>query len=171
VFAKRWNDLTTLVGELRHSVDLLDRRAEKMETILMVREPASVTSAEAYEGLRKQVVNAVSERLAHLSQLVQLDAALRNGADGDVLAKLADGWFEQASITRVVDPDHLQFDMLFDLISDGGGAVEVIEPAYVDIVTGRVIRLGRAQRLAPAQRPDSVPLTPVEASEHVMEEL
>src|SRR5579885_2330521 len=123
-----------------------------METVLMVREPSSVAAAEAYEGLRKQVVNAVSERLTHLSQLVQLDAALRHGAERDALEKLTDSWFEQASLARIDDANHPERDVLFELVSDHGGLFEVLEPAYVDTLTGRVIRPGRARR-APVPAP------------------
>jgi hypothetical protein len=137
------------LDRLRRSLDLLERRAEKMETILMVREPSSVAAAEAYDGLRKQVVNAVSTRQAHLVQLVQLDAALAAGADADSLRKLVDGWFEQSALVRVTDPDGPHRDALFDLVGDEGGPFEVLEPAYVDTTTGRPIRLGRARRRPP----------------------
>jgi len=133
---------------MRKSLDLLERRADTMQTILMIREPTSVTAGEAYEGLRKQVVNAVSERLSHLSQLVQLDAALAHGADGKVLAQLVDGWFEQAGLQRVDDFDHPNRDVLFELVENGDGPIDIIDPAYVDGVSGRLIRQGRARRIA-----------------------
>ncbi|MBB5873174.1 hypothetical protein F4553_006608 [Allocatelliglobosispora scoriae] len=146
----RGAELRSQLAKVLKLLDVLDRRADKMETILMVREPSTVAAADAYEGLRKQVVNAVSERLTHVSQLVQLDSALAHGADVEQLQKLTDSWFEQAGVTRITDPRHPQRGTLFDLVSDGGGAFEIIEPAYIDSLTGRVIRLGRARRLAPA---------------------
>src|SRR5690348_8145713 len=124
-----------------------------MDTVIMVREPSSSAAAEAYDGLRKQVVNAVSDRLNHLSQLVQLDVALTHAADGDQLAKLVDSWFEQAALLRIEDPTHPRRDAIFELVADQGGAYEVLEPAYVDALTSRVIRLGRARR-APVAAPE-----------------
>ena len=82
---KRWRELREAVDQIARQLDQLDRRSEKMEVILMVREPTAGVAAEAYDGLRKQVVAAMTERMAHLQQLVQLDAALTAGAD-------ADGW-------------------------------------------------------------------------------
>ena len=145
-------ELTAALEQINRSLDLLDRRAEQMETILMVREPASVAAADAYEGLRKQVVSAVSERLSHLSQLVQLDHALRNGADGAVLRQMTDGWFEQAGLERVTDPDHPQAEVIYELLEDEGGPLQVVEPGYLDRLNGRIIRPGRALRGAPGPR-------------------
>lgn len=143
-----------LAGIIR-ALDLLDRRVEKMETVIMVREPSSAAAAEAYDGLRKQVVNAVSERLNHLAQLVQLDVALTHAADADQLTKLVDSWFEQAALLRIDDPEHPRRDVLFELVADQGGAYEVLEPAYVDTLTGRVIRLGQARR-SPIAAPEPI---------------
>jgi hypothetical protein len=149
VFGKRRAQLAAVLDDIRESLDQLDRRVDKMETILIIREPSSVAAGDAYEGLRKQVMAAVSERLAHLSQLVQLHAAVAGGADGRVLTTLVDNWFEQAALLRVDDPAHPQAHALFEVVEDRGGAAEVIDPAYVDSITGRVIRTGRIRRLAP----------------------
>jgi len=143
---KRWRELRAAVERITGQIDQLDRRTEKMEVILMVREPTTSVAAEAYEGLRKQVVTAVTERMAHLAQLVQLDAALTAGADADSVGKLVRGWVEQASLERVVDAEHPQRDLLFEMVEDLGGRPEVLEPAYVDAVTGRVIRRGSIRR-------------------------
>lgn len=147
---KRWRDLRAAVERITSQIDQLDRRTEKMEVILMVREPTTTVAADAYEGLRKQVVTAVAERMAHLAQLVQLDAALTAGADADSVGKLVRGWVEQASLERVVDPEHPQRDLLFEMVEDLGGRHEVLEPAYVDALTGRVIRRGSVRRAGTA---------------------
>jgi hypothetical protein len=154
---KRWRELRAAVERITAQIDSLDRRTEKMEVILMVREPSTSVAAEAYEGLRKQVVTAVTERMAHLAQLVQLDSALTAGADADSVGKLVRGWVEQASLERVADPEHPQRDLLFELVEDLGGRHEVLEPAYVDAVTGRVIRRGSIRRAGMSAERGSMP--------------
>ncbi|MGH3192525.1 MAG: hypothetical protein ACRDOL_35815 [Streptosporangiaceae bacterium] len=149
----RWRQLREVVDRISGQLDQLDRRTEKMEVILMVREPAAGVAAEAYDGLRKQVVAAMTERMAHLQQLVQLDAALTAGADADVIGKLVRGFADQASLGRVTDAEHPDRDMLFELVDDLGGRPEVLEPAYVDMITGRVIRRGSMRRAAPPALP------------------
>jgi hypothetical protein len=152
---RRWRELLGAVGRMSAQLDHLDRRAEKMEVILMVREPSTAVAAEAYDGLRKQVVTAVTERMAHLAQLVQLDTALTAGADAESVGKLVRGFLEQASLDRVTDPDQPERDLLFEMLEDLGGQHEVLEPAYVDAITGRVIRRGTMRRAGqPDRRPD-----------------
>jgi hypothetical protein len=135
--------------EIERALDQIDRRAEKLETILLVRDPGSSAAAEAYDGLRKQLVSAVSDHLARLSQLVQIDRALRLGADVTVIQSMVEGWFESAGLVRASGNDETQADLLYELVEDLGGALEILEAAYVESATGRVIRQGRARRIAP----------------------
>jgi len=158
--------LQEALEDLADAFEKMDRRAERMETILMVREPGSTAAADAYDGLRKQVVSAITERLAHLSQLVQFDAAIRNGAGADVLGKMVAGWCESAGLMIVNSADSApaDVDILFELVEDRGGPLEVIEPAYVDTASSRIIRHGRSIRrspVAPAVPPAAGP--PAEA--------
>jgi hypothetical protein len=146
----RWDHVFASTDEIRHRLDVVERRLDTMQTILIVREPTSVSAGDAYDGLRKQVVSAVSERIAHLSQLVQIDAALAQGPGDPALSGLVDGWLEQAALRRVSDTSAADFDILFELVEDLGGDVEVLTPAYVDETTGRVIRQGRARRTGAA---------------------
>jgi hypothetical protein len=162
LFRKQWTWLESNLTRLGQLLDHLDRRSEKLETILMLREPASVTSADAYDGLRKQVVAAVSARQAHLSQLVQIDVMLQHGADTAMLAKVVPDWLEQAGLKKVTRPDQGDADLLFELVEDLGGELEVLAPAYVDDATGRVIRQGRARRAEPPAERDARPAAATE---------
>lgn len=146
----QWRELWKVIDRISGQLDQLDRRTEKMETILMVREPASGAAAEAYDGLRKQIVAAVGERTAHLKQLAQLDAALTAGASADVVAKLVRDFADQAALERVKDAEHPERDLLFETVEDLGGRYEVLEAAYVDAKTGRVIRRGSVRATAEA---------------------
>ncbi len=154
--SKRWRRQQETLSQITDLLDRLERRTEKMEVVLMVREPSSTAAADAYEGLRKQVVTAVTERMAHLAQLAQLDAALDHDADPASLARIVRGWVEQASLTRITDPGHPDGGLLFVNVDDRGVRPELLDPAYVDAVTGRVIRQGRI-RSHPEPPPEKEP--------------
>lgn len=147
----RWQELREVVDRISGQLDQLDRRAEKMEVILMVREPTVGAAAEAYDGLRKQVIAAVGDRTAHLKQLAQLDAALAAGAGADAAAKLVRDFADQAALERVTNAEHPDRNLLFEIVEDLGGDYEVLEAAYVDAKTGRVIRRGSMRGSAPAR--------------------
>src|SRR5262249_25152720 len=84
--------------DLARLVDKSDRSVERIELVTVVREPNTSISADAYNGLRKQVIAAAGERTAHLHQLAQFDAALRSDATLETLQALVAEWLEQASV-------------------------------------------------------------------------
>jgi hypothetical protein len=154
VFGKRREELAAL-ELMSRLIDQIDRRTERIETVTMVREPGTAAAADAYEGLRKQVIAAVSARTTHLSQLAQWDVALRHGASPADLAEMLDRWFEQAGLVKLADPADPEFARCFEFVDDRpGGPVEVLEAAYVDRTTGRLVRPGRARHAVhrPLQR-------------------
>ncbi|MFN3219825.1 MAG: hypothetical protein ACE367_25335 [Acidimicrobiales bacterium] len=127
-----------MFSRLRKIEDLLTR----IDTALVVRDPGSARSAEAYEGLRKQVAMAARSRREHLAQLVEMSDAIDRGATVDTLRERVDEWTMQAGLTRLttVDPiDHFE-------IEGSGEVVEVVEPAWIDSESGALIRSGRARR-------------------------
>lgn len=142
-------NLENLMRESKERMDQLERHSEKMELILMVREPGSAAAAEAYDGLRKQIIAGVTDRLAHLTQLVQFDAALRNEASPEILSSMVNGWIDASGLLVVFDPPHEQRELLFEVVEDLKGEPEVLEPAYVDVQSSRVIRRGRIRFGAP----------------------
>ena len=59
----RRQEIDQAVQETRDLTRQIERRLDKMETVLIIREPSSSVAADAYDGLRKQVVTALQERL------------------------------------------------------------------------------------------------------------
>ena len=61
-------------------------------------------------------------------------------------------WFEQSGLQLVTEVGHPELERYFEFIDDRtSGPIEVMEPAYVDGVTGRVVRLGRARHKSRSQ--------------------
>ena len=128
---------------IERALDALDRRFERVEVANLVREPDTALSADAYNGLRKQVIAAVSERMAHLQQLVQFRAAVEAGASSDELALVVREWCEQSDLEVVTDTS---LEGAFELVGpDGDAGRRLVRPAYIDRTTGRVIRQGIAE--------------------------
>jgi hypothetical protein len=117
------------------------RRTELIETILLVRDPGASMAAQAYEGLRRAIIDARQVRQQHVVHLAQIGAAVHSGASHDDLNLLLRDLLAQAAVTRIDEPhDPNTFD-----ISGEGEVLTVIEPAYVDAHNGSVIRQGRAR--------------------------
>ncbi|WP_156159051.1 hypothetical protein [Demequina gelatinilytica] len=128
----------------------LEREVDRIYTALVVRDPGTTLSTGAYEGLRKQVVAAASERQAHVAQLAEMDVALQRGATTDDLRNLVTQWLAQAGVERVTDPSEPH---AFDSASTPGPGMEVEVPAYRVAVTGQLVRQGRLRPVPRAEAP------------------
>lgn len=158
---RRPDELQLTLDGVSERLGRLEHQAELIKTVLIVKEPNTMHAANAFDGLRKQVVAAAAERRSHLAQLATMAVALRRARSLDDLVPQLREWMEQAGVVEVSDvpPGSLVQDIYEDL--DGAGlagaeAIDVIEPAYVDNSTGVVLRLGRARRVAPAMSDRSV---------------
>jgi hypothetical protein len=146
--SKKIDDLASKLSKIEELIDRIDRRVEKIEMVTLIREPNSGMAADAYNGLRKQVIAAVTERNAHLHQLTQFDSAVRAGASQDDLTALVRGWLAQSGIQVVSDEAIRE---AFEFVGpEDGTDITVVRPAYVDGATGRVIQSGIAERIPSA---------------------
>jgi hypothetical protein len=130
------------LAELRFGMELI-------KDIVMVREPATMQTAEAYEGLRKQVIASAAERNSHLTQLARLDAEAHRGASVEDIQLLLRDLLAEAGLHRVESVDGGS-ERLFDDLGGRGDTWQVVEPAYCED-TGRgqvrLVRSGKAQRV------------------------
>jgi hypothetical protein len=132
-------------------LDKVERGVEMIELVTVVREPNTGMSADAYNGLRKQVIASASERSAHLNQLAHFDSALRAGAGPSELEALVREWLGQASLAAVDDPAMTE---AFEVVGpEGTTGRRVLRHGYVDLTTGRVVRAGLVERFHEADPP------------------
>jgi hypothetical protein len=138
-----------LLQELLERVKGLEHEAELVRTILIVKEPNTVHAAEAFEGLRRQVIASATERRSHLVQLASMATALSRATSLDDLKPQLNEWMEQAGIDVLgTIPDGAVAGDYFDDIGGTGleGTIEIVEPAYIDSKTAQPLRRGRARR-------------------------
>jgi hypothetical protein len=162
--ARRTGDLLQeIVARLGH----LEHEAELMRTVLIVKEPTTALAADAYDGLRKQVVAAAAERRSHLAQLTAMAVAVARATTVEDLTPQIREWMAQAGVTELKElPDGVRAEDLFEDV-DGMGfkaaGIEIVEPAYLDANTGAVLRLGRARPAAEPLSAAAAEPTPVDA--------
>lgn len=147
---RRLEALEARLRTIEQLLDKIDRSLERIEIVTVVREPNTAVAADAYNGLRKQVIAAVGERISHLHQLAKFDGALRRDADLGGLRSLVREWMNQASLEVVEDPSVDAFERVGP---EDGAATRVLRPAYVDAITGRVVQGGLVERVVEASSP------------------
>jgi hypothetical protein len=148
MFGKRNRETDQLLTKMERTVDLI-------WTALIVRDPGTPLSADAYEGLRKQVIASSTARREHVAQLAEIDVALQRDASAEDLAQLVSQWLNQADIERVEDPARRE---VWETTLPAGASAEVEIPAYFDRHTGTIVRQGRLKAKA-----DRAVLEPVAA--------
>jgi hypothetical protein len=130
----------------RELLEELIRKMDRVEVALIVRDPGTSLSADAYDGLRKQVAVAARERQAHLVQLAILDEALRSTDDVSAARSVLSELMQQAGLARIEDADRPD---MYEVVAGKGTRLEILSPAYVEEATGRLIRQGSARATEP----------------------
>jgi len=135
------------LADLERMVDQIHRSIEKIEVATIVREPQSAVAVDAYDGLRRQIIAAAGERMAHLHQLAQFAEAITPTGQATNLARLVDEWMGQAGVELVEDVGDPNY---YDVLGGSGPELRMLRPAYRDCVTGRTVVMGQVERVEPA---------------------
>jgi len=137
----------------------------RLDAALVVRDPGNAHSAEAYDGLRKQIIRSGTNHRAHLAHLIALSDSLERGAGIELIRDRVKDFLAELGVRPVSD---YLYPELFDVVETIQGeqdGVEVLEPAVVEqmddgnfnpIRKGKV-RLTKGPELIPT--PDSEMLT------------
>lgn len=121
---------------------------ERIDAALIVRDPGTARSADAFDGLRKQINYAAKSRRTHVSHLLALDESIRSGGNMDLVAARLTEYLRELGVERLFDVARVE---AFDIVGDPTGDVEVLEPAIVEKEeNGRitVLRIGKARRIS-----------------------
>lgn len=73
---------------LRQELARANEKLERLDALLIARDPGNAASAHAYDGLRRQLATLASERRQHLVHLARISAALDAGVDKQGLSDL-----------------------------------------------------------------------------------
>ena len=156
--------------DLEHKFELLEdhyedlkRKYQLIETVLIVKEPGTQLAAESFEGLRKQIIAGQGERRSHLSKIVEIAVAVERGG-GDDLGARVEEWLNAADIFRLNDLASVRSEesRFFELV-DGrklspdewsDPQLEVVEDAFIDGNTQRVLRAGRVEFVVASPQPE-----------------
>ena len=126
-------------------IEALAASLERVEAALVVRDPGNARSAEAFDGLRKQIAMAARVRRTHASHLVTLAEDLRKGATLETVTKRVRDFLNELGVRQSED-----IDIPDAFVVEGEGEdVEIVDPAWVDVMedgTRIVLKQGRATR-------------------------
>lgn len=105
---------------------------------------AAGRSATVVAALRDAVLEGISAADVHRTWLAEIDRIAHNTDDVADLRKAIAAYLRQAGIERVAE---LSDETRFVVVpGEGSGSRQVIQPAYIDGISGRTILVGRVSR-------------------------
>lgn len=129
--------------EMRERLVGLETSLAKLETLLIVRDPGSALSADAYDALRRTVMFVAKSRRSHIGHLVSLKDAVQRGLSLEAVGHRIEECLSELGLEYITD---LQIDGAFEVIGGEGDLPEIVEPALVEVTDGQVtsvVRLGK----------------------------
>ena len=145
----------------RQRLENIEILLQRLEAAVVVRDPGNAHSADAYDGLRKQIIQSGKNHRIHLAHLISLSDSLQRGADLDLITDRVNDFLSELGVMRISDTNYID---LFEVVEGEGSALECIEPAVVEKLDNQTlvpIKLGKARRVPGAD--------PIEESPHVFD--
>lgn len=131
----------------RQRLENIEILLQRLEAAVVVRDLGNAHSADAYDGLRKQIIQSGKNHRIHLAHLISLSDSLQRGADIDLITDRVNDFLSELGVMRMSNTDFLD---LFEVIEGEGSALECIEPAIVEKLDNQTvvpIKLGKARRV------------------------
>lgn len=119
---------------------------ERLDTALIVRDPGGARSADAFDGLRKQIIQAGTNHRSHIAHLLSLSDSLERNAPSELIRDRVSDFLTELGILRWTDCSVIQ---AFEIVEGEGKDLECIEAAVVERLDSghlNVIRMGKARR-------------------------
>lgn len=132
----------------REQIDRIEFLLQRLDSAVVVRDPGSARAAEAFDGLRKSVIQASKSHRVHVAHLIALDESIRSGGTIDLVRFRVAEYLRELGIERL---EKAEIPEAFDITGDKDGEIEVLEAAIVERADdGRisVLRVGKANRTA-----------------------
>jgi len=120
---------------------------ERLDAAFVVREPGNARSAEAFDGLRKQIIQSGKNHRSHVAHLLSLADDIEKGASVSFIKNRLGDFLNELGIERSSDTSRIDF---FDVVEGDGPSLECIEPAVIERIDGGHLvlqRAGKARRI------------------------
>ncbi|MFF4261711.1 hypothetical protein [Streptomyces virginiae] len=132
-----------LTEELDDAIRVAMSTADKVGTLVRQAVQAAVDDT-----LRTAVLDATRVRDQQLAQLALIDRTAWGTDDIEAVRLRVDAEMKRAGLTRLTTPTNLTpFDVVDSEEHNHAASYEVLSPAYVETVTGRVVQRGAVRRL------------------------
>lgn len=125
----------------------IEKLLQRLDAAVVVREPGSARAAEAYEGLRKQIIQSGKSHRTHVAHLLSLSDSLDQGANIELIRDRVNDFMSEIGLRKYSDTSSRE---LFEITEGDGTGLECIKPAVIEQLedgSNSVVRQGQAKRI------------------------
>lgn len=110
----------------------IERLLNRLDAAVVVRDPGNAHSAEAYDGLRKQIIRSGTNHRAHLAHLIALSESLDRGAGIELIRDRVKDFLAELGVKPISDYIYPELFEIVETIQGEQDGVEVLEPAVAE---------------------------------------
>lgn len=128
-------------------LDRIEALLNRLDAAVVVRDPGNARSAEAFDGLRKLMIQSGTSRRSHVAHLLSLADSIEREAPMELIRDRVNDFLLELGISRSTDVSCPEF---FEVVEGEGDGFECLVPAVVErLEDGRVnlVRHGKARRV------------------------
>ena len=121
---------------------------ERLDSAVVVKDPGSARSADAFEGLRRTIIQNAKSHRVHVAHLIALDESIWSGATIELIRFRVAEYLRELGVERLEDSSVPE---ACDIVGDGQGEFEVLEPAIIERGEDgnfSILKVGKARRTA-----------------------
>lgn len=134
-------------------LDRIEALLQRLDAAVVVRDPGNARSAEAFDGLRKLMIQSGTSRRSHVAHLLSLSDSIEREAPLELIRDRVNDFLLELGISRSTDVSRTDF---FEVIDGEGSGLECVVPAVVErLEDGRVnlVRHGKVRRVSAPSQP------------------
>ena len=132
-------------------LDRIEALLNRLDAAVVVRDPGNARSAEAFDGLRKLMIQSGTSRRSHVAHLLSLADSIEREAPMELIRDRVNDFLLELGISRSTDVSCPEF---FEVVEGEGDGFKCLVPAVVErLEDGRVnlVRHGKARRVPVAE--------------------
>ena len=130
-----------------HQIEFL---LQRLDAAVVVRDPGNARSAEAYEGLRKQIIRSSTNHRVHIAHLLSLSDSLGRGADIELIRDRVNDFLAELGVNYFTDYSYPELFEVVETVQGEHDGFEVLEAAVAEqLEAGNPIpiRLGKVREI------------------------
>ena len=127
-------------------LDRIEALLNRLDAAVVVRDPGNARAAEAFDGLRKLMIQSGTSRRSHVAHLLSLADRIEREATMELIRDRVNDFLLELGVLRSTDVARPEF---FEIMEGEGEGIECVVPAVVErLEDGRVnlVRHGKARR-------------------------